>query len=466
MRMLSEHVEQITPDTLHSSILKSCGFEEMCALLKFDFVHVMRGVGLNCTISLGENVISVRKVGFIQKNRRFVTRVMSYTASKYMLSLKKANVEMDEEEIFICKDKRIERDVVASQCNTAYFLQKRCTACGAITEGENQAHSCNFFSVVACEMHPKNLQPEKARVGLAYVEFKLNSQKKDSESNSPCVCIHLISPTRILSACYSVIDALWCILSIVKSNSLHQDMPCPTFMKSIAVDIMSLSLMVQFYRDHVLVHHFNFKQIAVIVDIMFMVGEYVLKTAVLSPMIIPFIPENIQNPNVKFFFVKSPMREIVSAMQVTQLNWHVYASPPEKNHAELVDNLFNFVSHISNVSSGVNVSLEPWTLKYALAFAEKNEKQKLITPKSTPLVEGGLARLLDAVRCFSYAQQLIFYTETLHITDVTQYSSACIQELELRFLLVFFSKGLSQQKITFAAGDVCDILYSPLFPDA
>jgi len=237
-------------------------------------------------------------------------------------------------------------------------------------------------------------------------------------------------------------------------------------MKSIAVDIMSLPLMVKFYRDHVLVHHFNFKQIAAIVDIMFMVGEYVLKTAVLSPMIIPFIPENIQNPNVKFFFVKSPMREIVSAMQVTQLNWHVYASPPEKNHAELVDNLFNFVSHIPNVPSGVKVSLEPWTLKYALAFAEKNEKQKLITPKSTPLVEGGLAGLLDAVRCFSYAQQLIFYTETLHITDVTQYSSACIQELELRFLLVFFSKGLSQQKITFASGDVCDILYSPLFADA
>ena len=106
---------------------------------------------------------------------------------------------------------------------------------------------------------------------------------------------------------------------------------------------------------------------------------------------------------------------------VSQLNWHVYASPSEKNHAELVDNLFNFVSHISNVPSGVKVSLEPWTLKYALAFAEKNEKQKLITPKSTPLVEGGLARLLDAVRCFSYAQQLIFYTETLHITDVTHH---------------------------------------------
>ena len=464
--MLLQHVEYIMPDALESSILKSWGFEDMCALLQFDFVHVMQGVGLNCTNSLAENVVSVRKVVFIQKNIRFVTRVMPYTASKYLLSLKKANVEMDEEEFFTCNDKRIEREVVASRCHTAYFLQKRCTACGAITEGEKKAHSCNFFSVVACEMHTKNLQPEKARMALAYVEFKLNAQKRDTLGNSPCVCVHLITPTRILSACYSVIDALWCILSIVSSDSLREDMPFPTFMRSIAVDIMSLPLIVQFYRDHVLVHHFNFKQIAAIVDILFMVGEYVLKTAVASLMIVPFIPENIQNPDVKFFFVKSPMREIVSAMQVTQLTWHVYASPAGKIHAELVDSFFNFVSQISTVSAGVKVPLEPWTLKYALAFSEKNDKQKLLTPKSKPLVEGGLARLLDAVRCFSYAQQLIFYTETLHITDVTQYSSACIQELELRFLLLFFSKGLSQKKITFTGGDVCDILYFPSFPDA
>jgi len=85
--------------------------------------------------------------------------------------------------------------------------------------------------------------------------------------------------------------------------------------------------------------------------------------------------------------------------------------------------------------------------------------------KSVPLVTVGLARLLDAVRCFSYAQQLVFYTETLHITNVTVYSSAYIQELELRFLLLFFSKGLSQQKITFFSGDVCDILHLPNFPD-
>jgi len=197
-----------------------------------------------------------------------------------------------------------------------------------------------------------------------------------------------------------------------------------------------------------------------------MVGEYVLKTAVTSPMIIPFIPENIQNPNVNFFLVKSPMREIVSAMQVTQLTWHVHASAAEKVHAELVNSFLNLVSQTSNPPAVLKVPLEAWTLKYALAFSEKNEKQKLFTPKSTPLVEGGLARLLDAVRCFSYAQQLVFYTETLHITDVTQYSNACIQELELRFLLLFFSKGLSQQKITFTSGDVCDILHFPSFLDA
>jgi len=191
---------------------------------------------------------------------------LAYTASKYLLSLKKANIEKDDEEFFTCDDKRIDREVVASQCHTAYFLQKRCTACGAITEGEKQAHSCIFFSVVACEMHTQNLQPDKARMVLAYVDFKLIAQKKDSQSNLPCVCIHLISPTRILSACYSVIDALWCILSIVNANSLHQAMPCPTFMKSIAVDIMSLPLIVHFYRDHVLALHFNFRQIAAIVD--------------------------------------------------------------------------------------------------------------------------------------------------------------------------------------------------------
>jgi len=236
-------------------------------------------------------------------------------------------------------------------------------------------------------------------------------------------------------------------------------------MISIAVDIMSLPLIVHFYCNHVLAQLLNYKQIAAIVDILFMVGEYVLKTAVASPMIIPLIPENIKNPNVKFYFVKSPMREIVTVMQATRLTWHVLASPAEKDHAELVDSFFDFVSHASNPPACLKVPLEPWTLKYALSFSEKNEKQKLIMLKSVPLVRVGLAPLLDAVRCFSYAQQLVFYTETLHITNVTVYSSAYIQELELRFLLLFFSKGLSQQKITFFSGDVCDILHLPNFPD-
>ena len=106
MRMLLQHVQHITPDALDSSILKVYGFGEMCVLLKFDFVHAMQGVGLNCTDFRAENVISVRKVVFIHKKRRFVARVWAYTASKYLLSVKKANIEMDKEEFFTCKDKR------------------------------------------------------------------------------------------------------------------------------------------------------------------------------------------------------------------------------------------------------------------------------------------------------------------------------------------------------------------------
>jgi len=115
MRILLQHVEHITLDALESSILKSCGLQEMCALLKFNFVHVMQGVGLNCTKSLAENVISVRRVGFIQKKRRFVTSVLAYTACKYLLSLKKANIVMDDEEFFTCNYKPIDKEVVASQ---------------------------------------------------------------------------------------------------------------------------------------------------------------------------------------------------------------------------------------------------------------------------------------------------------------------------------------------------------------
>jgi len=73
MRMLLQHVEHITPDALESSILKTFGLKEMCALLKIDFkfVHTMQGVRLNCTNSLAENVISVHKVIFIQKKKAF-----------------------------------------------------------------------------------------------------------------------------------------------------------------------------------------------------------------------------------------------------------------------------------------------------------------------------------------------------------------------------------------------------------
>ena len=151
----------------------------------------------------------------------------------------------------------------------AYFLQKRCTAYGGITEGEKQAHCCDFSSVVACEL----LTPEMARMVLACVEYKLIAEKRECQSISPRVCIHVISLTRILSACYSVIDALWCSLLIVNPHSLHQAMQCPTFMKSLAVDIMSLPLTIHFCGDHVLAQHFNYEQIVAIVDILFMVDE-------------------------------------------------------------------------------------------------------------------------------------------------------------------------------------------------
>jgi len=474
MVALCQHVERIVPDALHVHIPKIFSFQELCAEVLVDFVQAMNKVGLVASETAGARQIMFRKVQFAAKQTRFISRVFPYTACPYLLSVQKANLQLDEQEYFTVSDQEIRSKVMQSECNGAYFLPKRCEACGGGIELEQEGHNCDFFCVAACELHDQHPTKEKTRMMLVYVEYKIAAVRLECQSSVPCVRLHVLSPTRLFSACYAGINTLECILSVTNKVGcqcggqggvlcpVHVVVPCPMFLKTMPVNVLSLRILIHFYKENVLSTWYNEKKTDAVVEILFLVGEYVLKTAVLKPMIIPFVSEDIKNPNVNFFFVKTPMRDITTAMQQTRLFLRSISPPVTQTYEQLVASFCEFMSHTGASHKHLEGMLKRWTPEYAVAFATKNDAQRLMMKSTAPKdAHTGLEGLLDALRCFFYTQQAGFYTDTLHIEDVTVFSRLCKEELELRFLFLLFQKGLSRPKITFARGDVCNILHLP-----
>ena len=85
---------------------------------------------------------------------------------------------------------------------------------------------------------------------VAFVEYNLLATTlcASASENSPCVSLHVITPSQLLLACFSVIDTLGVVLRLAMGVQYDAEpvIPCPDFLNVARLDIMSLLTVVEF----------------------------------------------------------------------------------------------------------------------------------------------------------------------------------------------------------------------------
>jgi len=415
--------------------------------------------------------IPVRHVTFDAANPSFMTRCLPYLKSAHSLSLRKRNLSMDEAEDFILTDATNRTQAVMSTVNAAYFLQDRCMACGADLEADkHHTHHCAFFCVAACEQETTNT----TRIVIAFVEFNvLATTRTDLTTSVPCVSVHVLSPSQLLSACLSVVDALLLILarckpSIHVPSHLETLVPCPTmlFRDMLRVDVTCLHSIIAFYVEAAIPKNWAINRKTAIARVLLAVGEYVLRTCVRKPMIVPFVPVSVEAPDITRHCVWVPMRQLIQTLQGSKLRVPAeYINYQYTNRVNAVplnndDEKREFLCFLSQFlvqDKDVNHAFQPWTHERVLGSV-RGDLQKHFNTASTGQSNDKLKLLLYAVRCFFYANQQTYFRSELLIVDTLCLSCEHFLEVEMRFLLLLFRKCVSRQPILFDVNDICDVI--------
>ena len=237
---LRSHVELLLPVGMSKKVINCVSFDDISRVsyscMKSDLIVL----GYTSKMDDGDG-IPIRHLTFDESQLSFMTRCLPYLKSAHSLSLRKRNLSMDNAEGFIVSDASNRTQAVMNTVNAAYFLQDRCMACGAELEGDKKhSHNCAFFCVAACEQENTNT----TRTVIAYVEFNvLATICTDLTTSVPCVSVHVLSPSQLLSACFSVVDALVLLLATCKPSvntppDPETSLPCPTMLFAICFGLM------------------------------------------------------------------------------------------------------------------------------------------------------------------------------------------------------------------------------------
>jgi len=105
------------------------------------------------------------------------------------------------------------------------------------------------------------------------------------------------------------------------------------------------------------------------------------------------------------------------------------------------------------------LQVRDWTTAHAQTVAGKTIQKKILHATLGP-VHVTLDEFRYAVRCFFYMYQQLLFREEPQIADPTTLGRKDHAELELRFLLLLFRKGVSRHHILFDRNDVCNIIRS------
>jgi len=378
---------------------------------------------------------------------------------------------MDNAEGFIVSDATNRTQTVMNTVNAAYFLQDRCMACGAELESDKKhLHNCAFFCVAACEQENTNI----TRTVIAYVEFNvLATIRTDMTTSVPCVSIHVISPSQLLSACLSVIDALLLLLATCKPSANttpdpETRLPCPTmlFRDMLRVDVTCLHSIIAFYIKTAIPEKWVLDKKAAIARVLLAVGEHVLRTCVCKPMIVPFVPVSVDVPDTTRHCVWVPMRQLVQTLQNSKLRVPVEcdiyqratrASSVSLNSDDEKRDFLCFLSRFSVQDRDICHVFVHWTPERVLGGA-RSDIAKCFNTAALGQSNDKLKNLLYAVRCFFYANQQTYFRDELLIVDTLSLSREHLFEVEMRFLLLLFRKCVSRQPIFFDNNDICDVI--------
>ena len=485
LHLLHTHVEQLIPAGMTTEVLQCIPLSVLCLKsdrrLELDLATVgLAGPDARHAVSNNDddgqiNVIKIRQLSFNTERPQFMTHFLPYTASTHVLSPRKRNLSLDEAEGFIAIDDNNRSHNVISSVNAAYFLQDRCSACGCELDSDKKVgHSCAFFCIAACQLEPSNL----TKTVVAFVEFNLIATARECPTrNVPCVSVHVLSPSRMVAACYSVIDALQILLraavvgggdGVVHNRETTIPLPCPTFLRKnmLQVDVTCLHTVISFYMKTAVPVGLGARKRAAICSILLAVGEYVLRSSVPKPMIVPFVPTSAETVvDTSKHCVWHPMRQIVQTLQASRIksppgcdvsHTAVQVAPLTKSGEK--QEFLLFMSPFSTHGVEFASTFREWTAAHAQSLMG-NELQKYATqgepprPGNVPLNE-----LLYAVRCFFYTNQQNFYREDLQIADPLALVTNKQMEIELRFILLLFRKGLSRRHIEFDRKDICNVI--------
>jgi len=463
---LHEHVCALLPDDMCVHTTTEIEVHELYGQLEcwaqHEFAVLGGSAGVVGVLARDAVRIKVRQLQFEEPKPQFMSRFMPYTSSTHVVSIKKRNVSMDVRESFdVCNSASRSR-LVHNTVNAAYFLHERCGACGAQLENSRKPHSCSFFCIAACQVAGKCVLENV----VAFVEYNLlaTTLRASGNENTPCVSLHVITPSRLLSVCFSVIDTLAAVLRFamgVQYDAKHT-IPCPDFLRVARLDIMSLSTMVEFYVQHAVPASLGERKRVAVGRILLGVGEYFMRTSVRKPMVVPFVSADITHVEVNKYYMQSPMRRIVQNLQKSTIRWSMvsdrvaYGPPAIQKSVE--DALFlAFLSPFAVCHADIVVACSEWSDKHAANFGSNNIQQRL-NNASLAADNQHLDRLLFSVRCFFHVNQQMFYREQLLVADPQAKNSYDIRELELRFLFMLFRNGLSRRNVHFEPNDVCTVI--------
>ena len=389
-----------------------------------------------------------------------------------MLSLRKRNLSMDEAEGFVAIDDSNRSLNVLTSVNAAYFLQDRCSVCGAELDSGKKTHTCAFFCTAACQLEKSGV----IKTALAYVEFNLLASARDCPSTSiPCVSVHVLSPCRVVSACFTVIDALQIFLRTALGvgtdaalQSVAAPVPFPTFLRRgmLRVDVTCLYAVVAFYMKFAVPVCMAARKRAAMHRVLLAVGEHCLRTSVTKPMIVPFVPNSDESMDTTRHCVWVPMREIVQKLQksrirplpLCEVNVTVVYSPAALQHKGCRDFL-RFMSVFSSHGDEMKSALCEWTAAHKETFLGRGmQKYTSKAVAASGVQSEKLDALLYAVRCFFHANQQTYFRDELQVDDPQSLQRLQRMELELRFVHLLFSQGVSRTHLSFDRKDVCDVI--------
>ena len=468
--VLRSHVDLLVPAGMSSQITKRVSFRAVAKVSYSRMLFDLSTLGFKCETDEHDS-IPIRELSFDASHPSYMTRCMPFLKSKYLLSLRKRNLKMDEAEGFVLCDAANRTQNVMSTVNAAYFLQDRCAACGAELDCEkNHAHSCAFFCIAACEQE----HTSAVRMVVVYVEFNIRAALRTEQTASvPCVSLHVLSPSHLLSACLGVVDALALLLETCSPcvgalPTGNVELPCPTmiFRDMLRVDVTCLYSLIAFYIKTAVPREWAADKKAAIARILLAVGEYALRTCVRKPMIVPFVPASAEAPDTRRHCVWVPMRQMVETLQGSKLRvppaCDIYErsiatmSVPLHVHDEKRDFLC-FLSGFGVEDKALRDVFCHWTSDRVLGSAS-TDLQRFLHARTHGQGNTKLEALLYAVRCFFYENQQTYFREELVIPNVLCLSRDHFLEVEMRFLLLLFRKCVSRQTIYFDTNDICDVI--------